>query len=525
MSLSLSFAAPNTNTFFVTRPGNGWHAIFLFLLLISMSTSGASTAAGAAASPRPRPANAKGRRGSLLDALEGVGLEPGELENLRAASALTLITGGLRAAGLRAEPDRLAALVVETLRKKIPSWAVDISDSDVDSVQRPYSSAGVTVKECSVGGANWGAFTFKVTAPGGGASVALRIADAQPLRAGIFQRCQRSAAKQLAQHGVAAKQLAASSADSAALAWSIEEWLPWVEGSELEPFREWTGNTIPRASAGVMTQLGRLLARVHAVPVDWFVPYRAEFAAAVPGLKDVPATSHLWWSLFFTGRFPEHNICNGALHPLGEGEQFQGVLAQSLLGRLEEEETHGLVKEFMQLGAFAPAHSLAARVVTAHGDLWAGNAIDCGEANGGWLAIDFETVHVGCAVFDLAVVVHIMFIKFDLDHDHTLKRAFLSSYLEAGGFPADDCDALLLDVILALECLNTGRFGVGGAWNQRPLKSADEFVTGMASAKRWAAWVRGSAEAQRVLLGEGTDKSWEQFSSQQGERAVDEAAE
>merc|ERR1740123_862248 len=114
------------------------------------------------------------------------------------------------------------------------------------------------------------------------------------------------------------------------------------------------------------------------------------------------------------------------------------------------EQDEELFLEWVQPGALAPAHPVAQRLVTTHGDFHPGNVLECG------LVIDVEGACVCSAIYDLAFVVNSevpSFVEGDAAQAEAA-RAFIKAYLqtirseERAEVDEADIELLLVDCML-----------------------------------------------------------------------------
>ena len=97
---------------------------------------------------------------------------------------------------------------------------------------------------------------------------------------------------------------------------------------------------------------------------------------------------------------------------------------------------------FSDIAALKPKTKIGARLVTTHGDLHSMNTLQLVGGNVDRICIDFEYTCVTHAVLDLSYMLNFM-------ENLEKKHAFLGSYLEAIGEPADELDALMIDCHVA----------------------------------------------------------------------------
>jgi len=123
--------------------------------------------------------------------------------------------------------------------------------------------------------------------------------------------------------------------------WYINEWSAGVmDNIRGHNFRNSTGRS---GTVEEWAKIGRLLAKVHLLPCDWFESARQEIISAYPRIADVPHASHIW------GYFS--NIQN----PL---KMFVPLIEK---GNNQQED---LLKAYLELGTLVCTHPITARVVT-----------------------------------------------------------------------------------------------------------------------------------------------------------------
>jgi len=317
----------------------------------------------------------------------------------------------------------------------------------------PHARGGfVELKDVSgVGGSK----TFKVKAEKAAESlpitVVLHRADEKDNMEHFFMRRMAAASQVLSDAGIGPRRLEMGGD------WYLEEWDARCKGSPMpRTLEDWAN-------------IGRLTARLHRVPTEWFIPFRGELIQQHPHMNGVPKGSHVWMWLSRWGA-------------------MQGCLM----------EDHALFLDYADPGPFAPRHPAAYRIVTVHGDMHLGNMIDLGDAGLG--VIDLEFVCVTSAAFDLGRAL--------LSTESTAERsAFLSAYLEASGFLVTDTDIheLLLDCRFALMTYGLGVMPrVEDLWDE----SASEVRAIVQYWKGWAAEVWVSTERQCELQEEGLPELW-----------------
>jgi hypothetical protein len=158
-------------------------------------------------------------------------------------------------------------------------------------------------------------------------------------------------------------------------------------------------DTVERLAA-----LGALVARIHAIPTDWFNEWRELLRERRPELRKLPSASHFWW---WSAR-------------------------EELLSNVDA----ACLQAFCDAQWFAPKSPAACRLVTAHADLHPLNML---KGTDGIKVIDFEYTCVTYALQDLSFIV-----TESCGGNPARKRAFLQSYLQACGFPSTDADVEVL---------------------------------------------------------------------------------
>ena len=347
---------------------------------------------------------------------------PGAAERLAAIAAGVQSRGAAGAApassavshrsseALQADPQALKRLVVDALDDR--GWG---------SVDR--SCIEIEADVIGLGGSK----TYKVSAPAGGGLTPTRVAlhsRASSLSPESEART-AAAARLFGQAGLAPERLA--------------EGTDWF----IEP---WEGNGQPTwATVADMRVLGREVAKVHALPIGWFQPFRTQLKEDFPIYADVPDGCHIWWNSCRTSDF----------YTAGRDEEWAAVYVQPL---------------------FTPHTQAGARIVTCHGDLHAGNMIsfteDCAMEDGSVKFLDLEFAHVSNACSDLGYAcfhyedMPLKDVGIARDPPDAMRRAFLQSYLEATGEPSGerDVDALLIDACLGACGHHFGPCGLPQLW-------------------------------------------------------------
>jgi hypothetical protein len=160
-----------------------------------------------------------------------------------------------------------------------------------------------------------------------------------------------------------------------------------------------------QATASV-EELGKLLARIHSLPTDWFDGWRDELARKYEALAEAHARSTVWW------------------------QTSRSVLIDSI--------TPDVLRRFIR-ACPTPRTVVGARAVTSHADFQPANILRA--ADGALLTVDYEHTCVTSACQDIAWAL-LLWLK-----GAEKSRAFVRSYLTALGEPAsaEHVDGLLLD--------------------------------------------------------------------------------
>ena len=255
-----------------------------------------------------------------------------------------------------------------------------------------------------------GSKTYKISVTGGGvtpAAVAFHSRDGSLSK----KSEERTAAAALlfGKHGLSPRRLAQG------VDWFIESWKGYGQPT-------W-------ATADDMRALGKEVAKVHKLPIEWYAPFRAQLKEEFPLYTKVPDNSHIWWYSCRTADL---------VTPHGTDPEWLAEYVQPM---------------------FTPQTKVGSRIVTCHGDLHAGNMISLveGRSMQATQFVDLEFSHVSAACYDLA---YVMFHYEDMplkdkdikrDDVGIMRQTFLKSYLESMGQPCakQDVDALFMDATLA----------------------------------------------------------------------------
>ena len=307
-----------------------------------------------------------------------------------AVRSAILVRGHTGKLGRSAHSVRSIATLVPSV---LPGW----SGLDVNKI---------TVKDVSGQG---GSKAFKVssgcdvTPP----IVALHSRSTEVSTDPISERRAAAAAAAMQDAGVAPARLAAGGD------WYIVAW----GGTELG----WN-----RRPAGTSPEdVGRLLARVHTVPTDWWTPFEAELLQHIPQLARAAPGSYPWWfSARISGFF-------------GTNFDWRHVTAEAV--------------EAWAQASPKPASAIGARLVTSHGDFHGKNILRSADAS--LRVIDFEFSGVFEAALDLG---YAFVTQSALLRTAASKRAFVRAYIEeitGQAASTDDVEALAVDAEAAtLAC-------------------------------------------------------------------------
>jgi hypothetical protein len=171
------------------------------------------------------------------------------------------------------------------------------------------------------------------------------------------------------------------------------------------------------------TQMGQLLARLHAVPTDWFEPFRQQVCASQPRFSGVPPDSPVW------ARASANAGCS----------KGDGIIPQ--LCELEMAGFDTFVRSIP-----APRTAEARRVVTLHNDFAPCNVI-WSQDRARLFVVDFGTASVGLAASDL----YEGCIYTGLELGAAGQRAFIAGYL-GPSVASEHVDEVLLDVQCSAIC-------------------------------------------------------------------------
>ena len=182
--------------------------------------------------------------------------------------------------------------------------------------------------------------------------------------------------------------------------------------------------------------LAGLLAKLHALPVDWYDALKDTFLQRDPAiaamLKDAPDYAPCWclpWTGLDTG-----------MPVLGVGNPNAETAKKILSLELET----GVFEKIMLHPAFQPTSEAARRQVVVHNDFKPDNVLRDPET-GALTAIDYDLVQVGPAVMDFGLP-YMMWLGARFT-TFEFRQAFIRDYLDAAGLGSVDADvrAMMLD--------------------------------------------------------------------------------
>ena len=182
--------------------------------------------------------------------------------------------------------------------------------------------------------------------------------------------------------------------------------------------------------------LAGLLAKLHALPVDWYDALKDTFLQRDPAiaamLKDAPDYAPCWclpWTGLDTG-----------MPVLGVGNPNAETAKKILSLELET----GVFEKIMLHPAFQPTSEAARRQVVVHNDFKPDNVLRDPET-GALTAIDYDLVQVGPAVMDFGLP-YMMWLGARFT-TFEFRQTFIRDYLDAAGLGSVDADvrAMMLD--------------------------------------------------------------------------------
>eukprot|EP00747_Dinoflagellata_sp_TGD_P076058 gnl/TRDRNA2_/TRDRNA2_158996_c1_seq1.p1 gnl/TRDRNA2_/TRDRNA2_158996_c1~~gnl/TRDRNA2_/TRDRNA2_158996_c1_seq1.p1 ORF type:complete len:976 (+),score=273.60 gnl/TRDRNA2_/TRDRNA2_158996_c1_seq1:43-2928(+) len=230
-------------------------------------------------------------------------------------------------------------------------------------------------------------------------------AELRPSKETVFYRRMEAAAKAIAAAGLAPTWITQDPHG----AWYLESW----EGDILG-----RGNYLQENSLSQVEELGRLLARIHAVNPAWYKSHREQLQKKYPGLRDAPDGCHIWW---YTAR------------PMPRMANIKEISAK-------------LLRTWIEAGPL-PRTVPGKRLVTAHCDFHPANIV---RTPAGLKVIDFEFSCATCAVQDLSLA-FTLWLK-----TSTMKEAFVKSYLKEAKLPATPKDVFDFRLDIELCTLTYG---------------------------------------------------------------------
>jgi len=313
----------------------------------------------------------------------------------------------------------------------IPALSSFVVDAMAQNGWRNVDHTQVRVKECS----GFEGRTFRISAEGSNvcpAMVAFHVLNDEVVADLVCKDRVAAAQAIFAASGISPPRLAEGNN------WFIDCWIGNKVGGVYDlnrPTAAEVSQVEPHATA-TAAELGALLAKVHAIPIDWYEPTRASLRARHPALVDTEGDSHLWP---FTAR-----------QEVFEALPDEGIKTWSLAGP-------------------TATSNAGARIVTTHGDFHPANII---RTNSGLQVIDFGLSCVTCAAKDLSWACEYFL------HGLEEKRSFASAYLKASGYAAvpEEVDALLVDAeCFALHSFIGVLFGQLDNLKEDPEHGLDEY--------------------------------------------------
>jgi hypothetical protein len=187
----------------------------------------------------------------------------------------------------------------------------------------------------------------------------------------------------------------------------------------------------------IATQMGQLLARLHAVPTDWYEPFRQQVCSSQPRFSAVPPDSPLW------ARASANMGLSGG----------DGIIPQLC-------ELEGAGFETFVRSIPAPRTAEARRVVTLHNDFQPGNVI-WSHDRARLFVVDFANASVSCAAVDLWEGCRTVGLVLGAALKEIGQRAFIAGYL-GPSVTSEHVDEVLLDV----QCCALCRFKLGSGARQ-----------------------------------------------------------
>ena len=220
--------------------------------------------------------------------------------------------------------------------------------------------------------------------------------------------------------------------------WSLE---PFLGADVKQGFMSFDPERAP------LPAVARLLARIHALPTDWYAPLRARTVARDPRLQPIleaaPHHAHCWcpWPL---------GLENGMVF-MGGGFPNPAIAREVM----ERQVASGVFASFLSAEAFHPVSSAGRRVVTLHGDFKPDNVLL--SPDGDLVPIDFEFTCVGPAAYEFGFGL-IAYLGGWWGNPLQSRIEFVQVYLENSGLPADEQAArdLLLDAEINTICNPVG---------------------------------------------------------------------
>ena len=264
--------------------------------------------------------------------------------------------------------------------------------------------------------------------------------------------------------------------------WHIEHWIgvtlfdgsPSAEDGTFDPTDAAQVEKVLQAAVG----LGRLAARIHSVPTDWFQPFREEDVKAHPVLGALCDTNFLWLYQYW-----RQGAGNDALaREAGLSIDFDETM------RRHAKDPEPLKKILAAIPK--PRCPALSRVVTCHGDLWCCNVLRSPKPEEGLFACDVESA---CAMPALWDWMHGQIGYFEKEtellHESnggegpSFARAMVEAYLKELGEPCgkDEVDAAVFDIRSFTDTMYIREFMdvVYAGWDKINLAYVEEFAARM----------------------------------------------
>lgn len=268
--------------------------------------------------------------------------------------------------------------------------------------------------------------------------------------------------------------------------WDCEE---WSGVSVAKDFSHFDDELAPLA------KLAKLMADVHAIPTDWYEPFRVRMLTSdrAPFLQSVPPHAPFWNGAAFGWE-------NGMLFTGGKMTPEKAANNKRIY---DEMCASGVMEALVTCEAFYPQSAAGRRVATIHGDFKPNNVI--GRPDGSCMCIDYDFTHVSPVQQELSFA----FMKWlgPKHQDYATRYDFLEQYLLSSGQPHDNAAVkeLMLDAMVGTICNFDGLL-FSGLSREVPLLRNGCEPDGMALIKllsEWVAEVRASPTLKEMVLYNG----------------------